>query len=187
MLTLTGRKQNSGFTIAELLTVAAIIGVLVAVSIPLFAKQMNKAREAVDFANERASMAAAMADFYSNGYNVQSGSPTSGHYYQYHYDAKRGQVVLQIPQNYEKIRSIQPYGHRYTLTMQDPVRMFTGWTEFKNHYSSNGYHYYGVGNTVDNTDKIVTVMIYNNDNGTVNAAEWWINPATANISGISGK
>lgn len=41
-------KQNQkGFTLAELLIVVAIIAVLVAVSIPIFNKQLEKARDAV--------------------------------------------------------------------------------------------------------------------------------------------
>lgn len=42
---LTNKK---GFTIAEMLIIVAIVGVLVAVSIPLFTAQLEKARETVD-------------------------------------------------------------------------------------------------------------------------------------------
>lgn len=55
------RKQNKGFTLAELLVVVAIIGVLVAISIPIFARQKLKAQEAVDKANLRAAYAEVMA------------------------------------------------------------------------------------------------------------------------------
>lgn len=41
-------KNNCGFTLAELLIVVAIIAVLVAISIPIFTGQLEKAREAVD-------------------------------------------------------------------------------------------------------------------------------------------
>ena len=47
-------KQNKkGFTLAELLIVVAIIGVLVAISIPIFSKQLEKARDATTLANLR--------------------------------------------------------------------------------------------------------------------------------------
>lgn len=48
------KKNKKGFTLAELLIVVAIIGVLVAISIPIFTSQLEKAREATDEANLRA-------------------------------------------------------------------------------------------------------------------------------------
>jgi type IV pilus assembly protein PilA len=50
------KKNKKGFTLAELLIVVAIIGVLVAISIPVFARQELKAQEAVDKANLRQSV-----------------------------------------------------------------------------------------------------------------------------------
>ncbi len=49
------RKGNrrKGFTLAELLIVVAIIAVLVAISIPIFSKQLEKARDATTLANLR--------------------------------------------------------------------------------------------------------------------------------------
>lgn len=55
-------KQNNGFTLAELLIVVAIIGVLVAISIPIFTSQLKKARLATNQANARAAYAAAVAE-----------------------------------------------------------------------------------------------------------------------------
>ena len=49
-------------TLAELLIVVAIIAVLVAISIPIFSNQLEKAREAVDIANIRAAYAEIMTD-----------------------------------------------------------------------------------------------------------------------------
>ena len=46
-------KRNRGFTLAELLIVIAVIGVLVAVSIPIFHAQLEKARRAVDLHTAR--------------------------------------------------------------------------------------------------------------------------------------
>ena len=51
---------NKGFTMAELLIVVAIIAVLVAVAIPTFTQQLEKARQGVDIANLRDAYAAAM-------------------------------------------------------------------------------------------------------------------------------
>ena len=50
-------RRYKGFTLAELLIAVAVIAVLVAVAIPVFAKQLEKSRRAVDMANARNIMA----------------------------------------------------------------------------------------------------------------------------------
>ena len=57
------RHKNKGFTLAELLIVVAIIGVLVAISIPIFSKQLEKARDATSVANIRSAYADAMTAY----------------------------------------------------------------------------------------------------------------------------
>lgn len=47
------RNGKKGFTLAELLIVVAIIGVLVAISVPIFTGQLEKSRDAVTIANLR--------------------------------------------------------------------------------------------------------------------------------------
>lgn len=56
------KNNKKGFTLAELLIVVAIIGVLVAISIPIFTSQLEKAREATDLANIRAAYSELTAD-----------------------------------------------------------------------------------------------------------------------------
>lgn len=53
--------NKKGFTLAELLIVVAIIGVLVAISIPIFTAQLEKARDATTVANLRSAYAEASA------------------------------------------------------------------------------------------------------------------------------
>jgi type IV pilus assembly protein PilA len=60
------KNNKKGFTLAELLIVVAIIAVLVAISIPVFTAQLEKAREATDAANLRAAYAEMMADALTN-------------------------------------------------------------------------------------------------------------------------
>ena len=59
-------KNKKGFTLAELLIVVAIIAVLVAVAIPIFSSQLEKARQAVDLQNARA-IQSALTNAYSTG------------------------------------------------------------------------------------------------------------------------
>ena len=49
--------NQQGFTLAELLVVVAIIGILVAISVPVFAAQLERSREATDMANVRVAYA----------------------------------------------------------------------------------------------------------------------------------
>ena len=76
------RKQ--GFSLAELLIVVAIIGVLVAVSVPVFTAQRRKAVDAVNKANIRAAKAMALAAFYDDKtVYVESRNGTKMAYFKY--------------------------------------------------------------------------------------------------------
>lgn len=59
-------RNKKGFTLAELLIVVAIIAVLVAISIPIFSKQLEKARDATSVANLRSAYAEAIAAYMSD-------------------------------------------------------------------------------------------------------------------------
>nr|WP_307991000.1 prepilin-type N-terminal cleavage/methylation domain-containing protein [uncultured Niameybacter sp.] len=76
-------NNKKGFTLAELLIVVAIIGILVAISIPIFTSKLGDAKEATDQANERAAKAAAATE-------VLGGDATSKTYY---YNAESGKLV----------------------------------------------------------------------------------------------
>ena len=54
------KKNNRGFTLAELLIVVAIIAVLVAIAIPVFTSQLEKSRDSVSISNIRAGYAEIM-------------------------------------------------------------------------------------------------------------------------------
>lgn len=58
---------------AELLIVVAIIGVLVAISIPIFTSQLSKAKVATNQANVRSAKAAAVAMYLSDSKAKVSG------------------------------------------------------------------------------------------------------------------
>ena len=57
------KSSNKGFTLAELLIVVAIIGVLVAISIPIFTNQLERSKDAVAVANIRNAYGRAMAEY----------------------------------------------------------------------------------------------------------------------------
>ena len=61
------KTNKKGFTLAELLVVVAIIAVLVAIAIPIFTSQLEKAREATDAANLRAAYAEVVSSELTNG------------------------------------------------------------------------------------------------------------------------
>lgn len=80
-----GREDNKGFTLAELLIVVAIIGVLVAISIPVYSKLVQKARLAANQANARAAYSAVEIQFLTSDHRSE------GETY-YTYDTETGQI-----------------------------------------------------------------------------------------------
>jgi type IV pilus assembly protein PilA len=80
-------NKKKGFTLAELLVVVAIIAVLVAISIPIFTSQLDKARKATNEANLRAAKGAAVSEYLSTAdtndkaviydYNIEAGTIAS--------------------------------------------------------------------------------------------------------------
>lgn len=91
------KKNNKGFTLAELLIVVAIIAVLVAISIPIFTTQLEKSREAVDISNMRAAYAIAETDIITEGYkDTNAYTESSGSYVGY-YDLATSSMVKAKP------------------------------------------------------------------------------------------
>lgn len=61
------KRGKKGFTLMEMLIVVAIIAILIAIAIPAFMAQLNKARAETDTANIRSGYAAAITTAASSG------------------------------------------------------------------------------------------------------------------------
>lgn len=102
------RENKKGFTLAELLVVVAIVGILVAISIPVFTAQLSKARKATNQANLRAAKAAAE---YLTDEDV-SVSTNDGKAVYYTYDISAGTATkgdiktLVVPDGYTQIDNL---------------------------------------------------------------------------------
>ena len=87
------KKNNKGFTLAELLIVVAIIAVLVAIAIPVFTTRLEQSRETADIANLRSAYAAAQVAALSGdetGAVMEDGT--------YAYDPNKGDGLSDITQ-----------------------------------------------------------------------------------------
>lgn len=78
-------KDKKGFTLMEMLIVVAIIVILVAVSIPVFTSQLEKAKKAADDANFRAAKAEAVTMYLTDDDAFTAGNV-------YYYDATNGKL-----------------------------------------------------------------------------------------------
>ena len=130
-----GRKDK-GFTLAELLIVVAIIGVLVAIAIPIFSGQLEKSREAVDAANIRSQYAEVISDALLDGTSVNG-------------KEKYGAVQLKQKEDNWKNTELATNLHSvYAQVIGSPVANGTAWVEYNDSTGQAILHYEGgTGNT----------------------------------------
>ena len=69
-------QGKKGFTLMEMLIVIAIIAILIAIAIPIFSAQLERANEAKDAANLRAAYATAAAAAVTENKNISAGPVT---------------------------------------------------------------------------------------------------------------
>ena len=90
-------RNKKGFTLVEMLIVVAIIAILIVVSVPLIGNSLDKAREAVDAANERSATGLATIYYLTSenaGDNFDTGVTK---YYAIDADSKQGTLVDDEP------------------------------------------------------------------------------------------
>lgn len=68
-------KNTKGFTLMEMLIVVAIIAILIAIAIPTFTTQLEKAREAADIANIRSKYSEAMVKYLDGEADTSAETP----------------------------------------------------------------------------------------------------------------
>lgn len=91
------QKNRSGFTLAEVLIVVAILGVLVAVGVPMFGAQRERANIAVDQATMRTAYSHLIAESLTGGIQAD-GTP-------YFYDAATQTFTTERPAGYGKSKT----------------------------------------------------------------------------------
>lgn len=114
-------KNSKGFTLMEMLIVVAIIAVLVAIAIPTFTNQLEKAREATDMANIRSAYAEVMASALTGDANAAEGVK---------YDADKGEWTKAVEAT-QKVAEWQTAGGAPTIGgVKDVVAKISGnsWT-----------------------------------------------------------
>ena len=135
----TRKNNRGGFTLAELLVVVAIIGILVAVSIPVFTSQIHKARVATDWANLRAYYSELQADFISTG-KCRSELDWDG-----------GAFDLRDEIDFLDGQNVKMKTGKYVITMSDKGYQITYWCgKYLDHESDWQTHYDNCSLTLGN-------------------------------------
>lgn len=98
------REDNKGFTLAELLVVVAILGILVTISVPVFTAQLGKARKATNEANVRAAKAAAVADYLTTESDEENQDDDGNRWYKY--DVNAGTLEREMPDSVVETSSL---------------------------------------------------------------------------------
>lgn len=130
--------NNKGFTLSELLITLAIIAVLVIVSIPVFASQLEKSAESTDIENIKTAKSVSSAQF-ATGKDLDGNTITKEGFTCY-FDATSGILTKSIPEGYGRGSEVDA-GCEDTYmvvnpTSQIPQSTYTSKTDVENKYIS---------------------------------------------------
>lgn len=124
------RRSQRGFTLAELLIVIAVIGILTAIAIPVFSRQMEGARQAADEANLRQGISLAQAEYLSS---------SRGDSHKYFFDKDAQTQALQIA-------TFEVDGEIYTASAPTANRI---WGASQEHQGQTIYVQIGPNGTIE--------------------------------------
>lgn len=111
------KKNNKGFTLAELLIVVAIIGVLIAIAVPTFSTQLKNAKLAADVSNVRAAYSEAIATDLASGtpsYNITINEAVATNGSEVTWNSTNKQITVELETGYSKTI---PTGDGVTVTV----------------------------------------------------------------------
>lgn len=126
------KDSKKGFTLMEMLIVVAIIAILVAVSIPVFTSQLEKAKQATDMANERAAkgMASTLYLLNQDPDTAAKAIEYTDHKATFNYDVIKGELTSDAVDGYGKCS--EHSGQYIKATIQDNGTITIEWSTSKN-------------------------------------------------------
>ena len=173
-------NEKKGFSLAELLIVVAVIAVLVAISIPIFNKQVEKSREAHDIYTMRAIAAFAVDAYYSGKVNKEHASDLGLKWWD-NGDANRNNAAgVYVPSSGKCVPvrdGVKPYGKGTAMD---------GGTTFSEGINTNGAY----KSTLDYTKAVCMLSIYPEGNNPHIDIYWKDNAGTKTgkyVGGDGGK
>jgi prepilin-type N-terminal cleavage/methylation domain-containing protein len=108
LITKTGQRKNNGFTLVELMVVVAILGILVAIAVPIYTSNTEAAKIATDQANLRILNSATL-------------------HYRINEDMITSDVFEGITTNEERLQVLVDHNHINAVPMPQQDELFFAW------------------------------------------------------------
>ena len=134
------KVNEKGFTLAELLIVVAVIAVLVAVAIPTFSDQLEKARQSTDVANLRDAYAVARLAELENKVNdtaIKSAKTSTQDTVTYYFNAGTGKLTRYDASDTDSLDAAKNNGTKMRAQTK-VLKIDSNESVFYKYYSTNG-------------------------------------------------